>query len=135
MAVWPQDGKRDLARNERLVAVQDFFERRAIHALHEDVGQPVLFGDVVDGDDVGMRKHPGRLRFAEQALAQAFALGIVGEIGQADGFDGDNPADGGILGAVNHAGRTTAELVQNPVSADLIHADTLFYQFGQMSPR
>jgi len=70
-----------------------------------------------------MRKHPRRLGFAKQPLAQPLAFRRVGEVRQPDGFDGDNAADGGILGAVNHPGRSTAELVKNPVSADLIHAD------------
>ena len=54
---------------------QHFFQRRPVHELHEDVRHAVFFGDVVNGDDAGMGEHAGRLGLAEQALAQAFALG------------------------------------------------------------
>ena len=71
-----------------------------------------------------MREHAGGLSLSKQPLAQPLPFRVVGKIRQTNGFNGDNPADGGILGAINHPGRSTAELVQNPVSADLIHADT-----------
>ena len=93
------------------MAIEDFFERRAIHELHENIRQPVGFGNIVDGDDIGMGQDSGRLGLAKQALPQAAALGFVGEIGQADGFDGDNAADGGILSPVNDPCRTASELV------------------------
>ena len=51
------------------------FERRAVDEFHENIRHAVFFGNVVDGDDVGMRKNARRLRFAKQALAQAVALG------------------------------------------------------------
>src|ERR1700678_2081117 len=82
-----------------------------------------------------MRKHPGRLRLPKQALTQPFALRGICEIRQPDCFDGDSAADGGILGAVNHPGRSTAELVQNPISADLIHADDVILSVRPNWPR
>ena len=130
----PQNGKR-VFTSDRLRVVQDFFERRTIHALHEDIGQPVFFGDVVNGDDIGMRQHPGGLSLTKQTFAQPFAFGFVGEIREPDGLDRDDPADRGILRTVNHPGRSTAELAQNPVSADLIHANAAILSGWQNSPR
>src|ERR1700722_8980051 len=82
-----------------------------------------------------MRKHPGRLGLPKQPLAQPFPFVCVGKIRETDRFDGDDPPDGGILGAVNHAGRPAAELVQNPVSADLIHADNAILSVRPISAR
>src|ERR1700689_1648634 len=82
-----------------------------------------------------MRQHPSGLSLAKQALAQPFAFGFVREIREPDGLDSDDPADSGILGTVNHPGRSTAELAQNPVSADLIHANAAILSGWQNSPR
>ncbi len=63
-----QNGKHALGK-QGLRAVQDLFKRRTIDELHEDIGQAVLFGNIVDGDDIGMGEDAGRLGLAEQALA------------------------------------------------------------------
>src|SRR5260370_9446250 len=106
---------------QRLLAVQELFERRAVDKLHENIRQLVLLGDIVDGDDIGMREDAGRLGLAKQALAQPVALGGVGEIREPDGFDGNYPADGGILSSINDPRRAPSEFVQYLVSADLLH--------------
>ena len=38
----------------RLRRTQHFLELRPVDQFHEDVGQAVLFGNIVDGDDSGM---------------------------------------------------------------------------------
>ncbi len=106
----PKNGKHAVGE-QRLGAVQNFFERRAIHELHEYVGQAVFLGNIVDGDDIGMGEDAGGLGFAKQAFAQPVAFGFVGEVREANGFYGDNAADGGVLSPVNDSRCTASEFV------------------------
>ena len=60
---------------------------------------------------LGCERIPADWASPEQTLAQAVAFGFVGKIGEADGFYGDNPADGGILSPINDPRCTAPELV------------------------
>ena len=44
-----------------------------------------------------MGENSGGLSFAEETLTQAIALRFVGKVGEANGFYGDNPANGWVL--------------------------------------
>src|ERR1039457_4489943 len=63
----------------------------------------------------------GRAGFAEQPLAQAGALLGVGDFAEADGFDGDRTADGGIGGQVNDTHGAAAQLAHDLVASDAVH--------------
>src|SRR2546430_2662199 len=112
--------------------IQNFFQRRTVDKLHENVRETVLFGDVVNGDDVGMGKHAGRLRFTKEPLAQTLTLGLVGKVQQPNRFYSDDAADGGILSPINDPGRTPSKFILYSVSADLFHGspykDTTIYR-------
>ena len=100
---------------------QHIFEGRAIDELHEDVGQAVLFENVVNGHDSGVRKDSGGLGFAKESLTEAFAFRFLGEIVEPDALDGDDPADGGVLGLVDNAHGTASQFAQNQITPDLFH--------------
>ena len=69
----------------------------------------------------GWDKNPGGLGFAEQALAQALTLRVVGQIFQADAFDRDGAADGGILRTVDNPHGAPPQLADDVVPANLFH--------------
>ncbi len=74
-----------------------------------------------------MGQHPGGLRFAEQALAEALALmPRLGELIQADAFDGDGASDGGILRAVDNPHRAAPQLADDLVPPDLLHGECAY---------
>jgi len=62
------------------------------------------------------------LRFAEQAFAQAVALGCIGQVAQADGFDRDRAPDRRVLGLVHNSHRAAAELTNHLVPANRVVA-------------
>jgi hypothetical protein len=107
-------------RGERL-AGNKLVEGGAIDVLHGDVGYVVLRLHVVDGDDAGVGEDPGRTGLAEQALAQAGALLGVADFAEADGFDGNRTADGGIGGQVDDAHGAAAQLAHDLVASDAVH--------------
>ncbi len=109
----------------RLLSEQHFFERRAVDELHEDVRHAVLFGDVVNGHDAGVRKNAGGLRFADQALAETLAFGGVGEVLKADTLDRDGAADGGVQGLIYDAHRAPPQFRNDLVAPDLLHVSNL----------
>ena len=109
----------------RLIHLEHLLERRAVDELHEDVRHAVLLGDVVDGDDVGVREDARRLRFAEQAFPEADPLGLIRQVLEPDAFDRDGAADGRILGLVDDPHGAAAQFGYDLVSPDLLH----LYQF------
>ena len=106
----------------RMACAEQFFQRWSVDVLHEDVRHALFFRDVVNRDDVGMREDAGRLRLAEQPVAHAAALGLVREVGQADGLDGDYTADGGVLGLIDNAHGASAEFLADLITPHLSHA-------------
>ena len=115
-----QDGEQP-ARFERLAGGHDVLEGRAVDILHRDISDAVLLGHVVNGDDVGMRQHPGRAGLAEETLAQFLALLSAVDVAQADGFDGDGAADGGIGGQVHDSHSAAADFLDDTVPANTVH--------------
>ena len=68
----------------------------------------------------GMRQNARGARFAEQPLAQFGPFLRVGDIAQADGFDGDRAADGGIDRLKNHTHGAASEFLDDLVTADVV---------------
>src|SRR5262249_1498978 len=107
--------------------IEHLFERLAFDELHRDVGQTALFGDVVDGDDTRVGEDARRLRLAKEAAAKLFALLGQGQVAEADGFDGDEAADGGVLGFIHNTHGPAAELGEDSVPTDLLdHVHSYF---------
>ena len=84
-------------RRERFSRRQEFAKRLSVHELHRDVGRPVGFADVVDGQDVGVVQGRGRARFLLEALA---AFGMAGHRGRQN-LDRDVAAEPGIGRAID----------------------------------
>ena len=85
------------AGGEALVRLEVVLELAALDELHRDVPDAAFLADVVDGDDVGVREPPGRLRLA--AKARDHGLGVLaGELIGADRLERDD--------ALDHAGRS-----------------------------
>ena len=104
-----------------LIAEQQLFQRRPVHALHRDVGDIGLFAHVVNHHDAGMRQSASRLSLAEQPLAQLFPLGLIGQVRKPDCLDGYRAADSGVLRAVDDTHRSAAQFTQNLVPPDRFH--------------
>ncbi len=95
------------------------------HILHENVGEIFLLENVVDGDDIRMRKQPGRLRFAEQTLAQTLPLLRILEVRQPNCLDRHRAAYCGIERFVDDAHRAATQFFLNLIAANLIHAPSV----------
>src|SRR5262249_23631378 len=100
---------------------QHLFERRTVHQLHVDECGLAFIGDVVNGDDVRMRKDARRLRLAKQALAQPFAFGFVRQFAPPDALDGDHPAYCRVLRLIDDAHGAPPELADDLIATDLLH--------------
>jgi hypothetical protein len=73
-------------------------QRHAIEEFHGDEGAALLFAYVIDRADIGVVERGGGPRFASEALQR---LRIVGHgIGQE--LEGDEPAEPGVFGLVDH---------------------------------
>jgi hypothetical protein len=84
-------------RRERFARSQELAEGLPFHELHRDVGRPVGFADVVDGQDVGVVQSRGRARLLLEALA---ALGMAGHGGRQH-LDRDVAAEPGVGRAID----------------------------------
>ena len=96
-------------------------ESRTVHELHEDVGEPVLLEDVVNGNNVRVREDARGLRFPKEALAEPVPLGGVGQVLQPDALDGNGAPDGRVLGAIDDTHGSPPQLTDNLKSPDLLH--------------
>ena len=88
-------------------------EGGAFEKLHHDKGLAVLLADIVNGADVGVVQCGGGLRFTPEASQ---GLGIVGHLVRQK-LQGDKAEQARVLGLVDHAHPTAAELPDNRGSA------------------
>jgi hypothetical protein len=65
------------------------------------------------------------LCFSQQAFVDAAALLGIGEIAEADSFDGDGASDGGIERFIDDTHRAAAEFFDDLIPADLLHAPSV----------
>src|SRR5579864_5221171 len=91
--------------------------------FHHDVSYVALFADIVDGDDVGVRKLTAGLRFTEQASSQ-FRSARVGSVVDCHGFDRHGPAYRRIDRAIDHSHAALADLFQEFVAAKSLGTGT-----------
>jgi len=86
-------------------------ERRALEEFHDDEGPAAFLADLVDGADIGMVEGGGSLRLT---LKTGQSLRVFGDvIGQE--LEGDKAVEVQVLGLVNHAHATAAELFDDAV--------------------
>ena len=83
---------------QRGAAGNNLLDVFAFDEFHGDIGKVAGVAHVVDGDDVGMLKAAGGLRFPIEALKQGRVIGHAG----GDGFQGDEAVNYGVAGAINH---------------------------------
>ncbi len=103
--------------------------------LHVPAGD-VLHGDevhfrlgveprVMDGDDARVGEAARRPRLLVEALDELAALPGLQKAHQADGLDGQLAVDDGVPGEINHAHGPAADLPDDLIPADLLHAPIL----------
>ena len=97
--------------------MDEVVEAVAGDVVHGDIGQVVLFADVVDGDDMRMAKAPGGLRLLKEALAHRLQLATVELVGQRQGLDGHGAADARVAAQIHRAHGAAAQLVFDLVAA------------------
>ena len=110
-----------IGRLEPLAPLEVLPEVAPGHVLHRDERRAVVLVEVVDRDDVRMIEASGGLRLAAESREhdrRILALELVG----ADRLQRDDPLDHRIVGLVDHAHRSAAEL-----AADLVLAELLFH--------
>ena len=106
-----------LRQRQLRIALEPLRERHAVDELHRDVGQAVLFTDVVDGDDIGMRERPGALGLANEPdpvvlVARQFGL---------QNLDRDGAIDFRVVRLVHRGHRPRPEDPGDSIATDLFH--------------
>ena len=115
------EGRPDLADDaERAPQGEPAFVRKhrleiaPVDAGHGDVEQAVLVPGVVDGNDAGVVERRGQPRLAEEALAEVRFAEC-----RREQLQGGLASEPDVLGAVDDARRAAAELLDDPVAAEL----------------
>src|SRR5271156_2205250 len=91
-----------------------------LEQLHDEVGTPVFYPEVVDGHDVGMLQLAHGLRFAVEAFEQ---FGIFSERARRH-LDGDSAADPWIDRLIDDTHPTPTDDVEYVVLPDLLRSAT-----------
>ena len=84
---------------ERRVAREQRAEVGALHVTHGDVEMAVRLARVVDGYDAGVIETGGKLRFTEEARAEALVLRLLGR----DQLERDRPSEPRVESPVHDA--------------------------------
>ena len=101
-------------RRQHDAGVEDVAQRLPFEELHRDVGDVAALADVVDGDDVRVVEASRRTRFTVEALL--VGLGLDAREPHVDRLDRDHAVDQRVAGAVNHAHRPAADLLEELVA-------------------
>ena len=85
--------------------------------LHGDIGHIVVFSDIINRNDVGVRELACRFGFAEKLV---FNLGqLLGfDIGIIKGFDGHFTIDARVITQKNGAHGAMAQLLDNFITSE-----------------
>ncbi len=102
-----------LLDRERL-ALDAVFERRPFQVLHDNEVEPLLFADIVDGADVGMVQRGCGTRLPLKAL---IGLWVIRQLFRKE-LQGDAPAQAKVLGFIDNAHATAAQLLRDAVVRD-----------------
>ena len=92
-----------------------------MEVLERDVEDALLLvaPHVVDDHDAGVGQARRDAGFGQETALVLLALAGRAAEGEADGLEGDGPAEGGVVGLVDHAHHASAELLADLVPADL----------------
>ena len=90
-------------------------QRAAFDVFHRDVGVPVRFVEVVDGDDVGMLELRDEARFGDEAFCHR---GIAA--GEREPLEGDLPVQGRLVGEIDRRHPAAAQHADDFVAADAL---------------
>ena len=85
----------DHGQRKPLFFIENRFQRRAVHELHDDVGDTARLAIIEHADDVGMLQPPRRLRLPPEAR-DGFRRVLVLDLRQIDGLDRHHPFDDGV---------------------------------------
>ncbi len=102
----------DVLGRHRLVRLQRLGERLPLDELHRDVRMALVFADVEHRHDVGVRKHAGALRLAQEP---AVVLAVEAQL-RLEELDRQRPVDLGIVGLVHAGHRPFADDFANLVA-------------------
>lgn len=97
---------------------QNLGEVLALYELHHYVGEVVLLPNLINRDDVGMGKNPGRLRFAVEPLFQELPLVVFLYLAQVNRLDRHGPLNEAIHPTVNHTHSAAPKLAEDLVVSD-----------------
>ena len=89
-------------------------QRHTIQIFHGDEALAFVFADFVDGADVGMVQGGGGAGFPAEAFQSLRICGHI--IGQE--LEGDEAAERGVLGLVNHTHPPAAQFLDDAVVRD-----------------
>ena len=123
------DDAQPVHHGERHVARDDLVQRIALHALHHDVGNPVVFAEIVDRHDVGVIEPAGLAAFfIESRQHLAVAGHSLGE-----GFDGHFAPDLLVHRAIDHAHAAAPQHFDHVVLADALEIGCLVVVLVQVA--
>src|SRR5207244_5810138 len=100
-----------------LIGLEVILELTAVDELHGDKPDAFFFAKVVDGNNVGVGKAPGRLRFASKARDDVPRV-LPGELIRADGLECNAALDQRIIAFIDHAHCAPAKLATDLVLTD-----------------
>jgi hypothetical protein len=89
-------------------------ERNAVQKLHRNVGKPFDLADVVDRDDIGVRKRARRLRFADETRGKQIVLAVL----SLQYFDGQDAVYAGVAGTKHVGHGAFADAILQLISPD-----------------
>jgi len=124
-----QDESGGVCRLEPPPGLDHPLDAGALDVLHDEVVVAVLLGDGVDLDDVRVGQGGGAPRLAHETLDVL----VVGLEVLAENLDGDEAVERLFVGLVDHAHAAAAELGNDGVVTDSIHAASLIDD-GQCYP-
>src|SRR5215813_10213707 len=82
-----------------------------LQILHGDEGLAFILADLVDGTDMGMVQSGGGARFALKTLQ---SLAVLGKMFREE-LQGDEAAELGVLGLINHTHPAATQLLEDAV--------------------
>ena len=108
------DGQREHGFAIERLSANEVLEGHAVEKFHGDERLIPVFADFVDGANIGMIESRGGARLAAKALERLRVLRQA--IGQK--FEGNEAAEFGVLGFVDHTHAATANLFDDAVVRD-----------------
>src|SRR4029077_7776614 len=109
-----------LARLHEIVRFRIIAEVPALEILHRDVGEPTLFADIIDGDDVRMVEPAGGFRLAKETRSGFHELGLAEFTGERNGLDRNHAVNGRIAPQVDDSHRAASDLALELVTAEAL---------------